>query len=99
MTREEFDLLCSNKISDKDYKKVEFVYTYHPCNFDKSAIAKLVEEFGMVIIYDMLPRAQAAMEQGMHIRALRQELSRVEAQLNAAMSVDMYSEEFVSEEG
>lgn len=99
MTYEEFDALCNYKISDEDFKKVEFVYTYHPCNFDTSAIVKLVEEFGMVIIYDMLPRAQAAMEQELNIRCLRQELRRAEERLNEAMSVDMYSEKFVSEEG
>ena len=99
MTYEEFDALCNYKISDEDFKKVEFVYTYHPCNFHKGGIARLVEEFGMVIIYDMLPRAQAAMEQELHIRTLREELRRVEEQLNEAMSIDMCSEKFVSEEG
>ena len=96
MMREEFDRNCSLTISDEDYEKVEFVYNYHPCNFDKVAIAKLVEEFGMVIIYDMLPRAHAAMEQEIEIRRLREELKRAEERLNDAISADMRGENIIS---
>ena len=96
MMWEEFDRNCNLKISDEDYKKVEFVYNYYPCNFSKEAIAKLVEEFGMVIIYDMLPRAQAAMEQEIQIRTLRAELKRVQERLDDAISADMCGENIIS---
>ena len=95
MMRSEFDLYCNTKISDADYELVEFVYNYHPCNFDKASIAKLVEEFGMSIIYDMRTRAQAAMEQEIKIERLREELKRAQEALDAALKEDMMSKEFV----
>lgn len=96
MMRDEFDRNCSLKISDKDYEKVEFVYNYHPCNFDKVGIAKLVEEYGMAIIYDMIPRANAAMEHESRIAALEADIRRAKERLDEAMVIDMCSEDFIS---
>ena len=102
MLREEFDSLCNRKISDEDYKLVEFVYNYHPCNFDKVGIAKLVEEFDMVIIYDMLPRSEAAMEHELLIRRLHQQKKEIEKEieeaLSKAMNIDLYSKNFGRED-
>lgn len=97
MLREEFDHLCERKISDEDYKIVEFVYNYHPCNFDKEAIAKLVEEFGMAIIYDMIPRSEAAMEHELLIRRLHQQKKAIEEALDNAINTDLYSKNFGKE--
>lgn len=98
MLREEFDNLCNRKISDEDYKLVEFVYNYHPCNFDKEAIAKLVEEFDMVIIYDMQPRSEAAMEHELLIRRLHQQQKEIEKALDNAINTDLYSRDFRRED-
>lgn len=52
-------------ISDADYKDIEYVYTWHP-SIDavrgKEQIAYLFTEFGMRIIYDMMPTAWMAQE-------------------------------------
>lgn len=98
MLREEFDNLCNRKISDEDYKLVEFVYNYHPCNFDKKAIAKLVEEFGMTIIYDMMSRSEAAMEQDLLISRLKAQKKAIEEALDKAMNADLCSKNFGRED-
>ena len=98
MLKREFDALCKRNVSDEDYKLIEFVYNYYPCNFDHQAIAHLVSEFGMTIIYDLLPRAQAAMEHEMRIERLRIESIKAKELLEEAKSVDVYSKEFVTVE-
>lgn len=45
-------------IKPEEYKLVEFVYTYHPLNLSKQAVASLYNEFGMLIFLDLLPRAK-----------------------------------------
>lgn len=69
MLRSEFDTLLKEKGSgcfpaptDEEYRLIEFVYNYHPCNFDKSAVASLYADFGMTLFYDMERRAKEAME-------------------------------------
>lgn len=99
MLREEFNALCERKVSDEDYCKIEFVYNYHPCNFDKEGIAGLVEDFGMCIIYDLLPRSQAALEQELKIKRLKEDLRMAKERLEAAEAEDMRSQEFISLEG
>lgn len=98
MLRLEFDALCKRNVSDEDYKLIEFVYNYHPCNFDHEAIATLVSEFGMTLIYDMLPRAQAAMEHEILVESLRKQSIRAQELLEEAKSVDVCSKEFVTAE-
>lgn len=60
MMKSEFDNLLGRTSPADDYKIIEFVYTYHPCNFDKKAVAKLYNEFGLVIFKDLYDRANAA---------------------------------------
>lgn len=98
MLREEFDALCEKKLSDEDFKIVEFVYNYHPCNFDKEAMAKLVEEFGMAIIYDMIPRSEAAMERELLIRRLQQQKKAIEEAIANAINTDTHSKNFGRED-
>lgn len=48
------------KISDADYKIIDYVYTFHPCISDtdgKRQAALLYKEFGMRIFRDMLKTA------------------------------------------
>ena len=47
-------------ITSQEYKLVEYVYTYHPCNFSKEATANLYNEFGIIIFYDMFYTAKKA---------------------------------------
>ena len=47
-------------ITADEYKLVEYVYTYHPCNFSKEATVSMYNEFGILIFYDMFYTAQKA---------------------------------------
>lgn len=47
--------------TDEEYKKIEFVYTYHPSISDKESIVRLWADFGNMIIEDMTARAQLIM--------------------------------------
>lgn len=78
MLRSEFDTLLKEKGSgcfpaptDEEYRLIEFVYNYYPCNFDKGAVAGLYADFGMTIFYDMEARAREAMELEQSINDLR----------------------------
>lgn len=82
MLRSEFDsLLEAAKITrrptDKEYELIEFVYNWHPCNFDKEAVASLYADFGMAIFYDMEDRSKAAMEREQSIRQLDQRIKEL----------------------
>lgn len=70
MLRSEFDSLSKSlvKPSHEEYQLIEFVYNWHPLNFDKGAVAKLYDDFGMVIFYDMEKRSKLAMEKEMLIK-------------------------------
>lgn len=48
-------------ISEKDYKLIEYVYTWHPCvgaTQGKEQVARLYHDFGMRIFADMLDTAR-----------------------------------------
>lgn len=68
MTKAEFTELISNTDTvpnDKEYRIIEFVYTWHPSISEntqegKKQIASLYSEFGMRIIADMFPTAREA---------------------------------------
>ena len=47
-------------INPDEYKVVEFIYTYHPCNFSKDAVASIYNECGIIIFYDMFYTAKKA---------------------------------------
>jgi len=80
MTRQEFESRTSRPVSDSDYKKIEFVYTYHPSISDtkgKDEIAQLFNMFGMRIIMDMIPTAEKAKELEDKIMATKSQLARL----------------------
>lgn len=70
MTRAEFDKIAvergfdfEGKITDEDYKAIEFVYMFHPAideSDGKEQIVDLVGNFGMRIVFDMFPTARKA---------------------------------------
>lgn len=43
----------------EDYKIIETVYMYHPVIGDKKCIAELYDDFGMILMKDMYPRADS----------------------------------------
>lgn len=70
MNRDEFEQIAEKNgyehlknLSVSDYNDVEYVYTFHPSIDEvngKEQIVKLVGEFGMRMIADMLPTAKKA---------------------------------------
>ena len=79
MLRSEFDLLSksSKRPDDEEYKLIEFVYNWHPCNFSKENVAAFYDAYGMTIFYDMEDRAKAAMERDLKIRDIENEINRL----------------------
>ena len=79
MLRSEFDILSksSKRPDDEEYKLIEFVYNWHPCNFSKENVAAFYDAYGMTLFYDMEARAKAAMERDLKIRDIEQQIKRL----------------------
>lgn len=78
MMKSEFDNLLGRTSAESDYKIIEFVYTYHPLNFSKEAVANLYKEFGLLIFKDMYDRAEEAQELEEEMQELRTKYQEVE---------------------
>ena len=74
MMKHEFENLVGKDVSQEIYDKVETVYMNYPGINDKQQILDLYKQFGMVIIADMLPRAQKIQDIEEKIRALNIEI-------------------------
>lgn len=81
--KSEFDNLLGRESAQDHYKIIEFIYTYHPCNFSKEAVANLYKEFGLVIFKDMYDRAEEAQRLEEELQKLRSEYQNVEEQYRA----------------
>lgn len=79
MLRSEFDILSksSKRPDDEEYKLIEFVYNWHPCNFSKENVAAFYDAYGMTLFYDMEERSRAAMERDLKIRDIEQQIKRL----------------------
>ena len=80
---------ATSAISAEDYKVVEYVYTWHPAIADvggKRQIAEIYVHGGMLVIRDMLPRAQKAEEYDRKIRAIRKDIAGMEKQVDDLMA-------------
>ena len=79
MLRSEFDTLSKNtrRPDDEEYKLIEFVYNWHPCNFSKENVAAFYDAYGMTLFYDMEARSRAAMERDLKIRDVEQQIKRL----------------------
>lgn len=95
MTREEFNDIAKERgydlegqISQKDFKRIQWVYTYHPSISEDSTVGKrqivdLVGTYGMRIINDMIPTAEKAARLERRIRAARIDLDSARDKLEA----------------
>ena len=94
MTREEFEdnlkneyMLSKEKIasiSDEDYKKIEYVYTWHPSisNLDgKSQIAWIYVNFGMCVINDMFETASLNEDLEHDLESAMREVEKIKKRL------------------
>lgn len=79
MLRSEFDTLSksSKRPDDEEYKLIEFVYNWHPCNFSTENVAAFYDAYGMTLFYDMEERSRAAMERDLKIRDIEQQIKRL----------------------
>lgn len=71
-------------VSDTDYALIERVYTFHPAISEtegKRQIAELYVNFGMVLIMDMLPRAEVMAKKESELREARAALSRIQEEI------------------
>ena len=103
MMREEFDKIYEAiadalpVLTNDEYECIEFVYNWHPCNFSKEAIVSLYHEFGMCIIYDLLPRANMAMEHDQAIERARFAVQKAKDNLDALKEKNIKSQEALTE--
>lgn len=81
LLKDESGKLMKSMPSDEDYRLIEFVYNYYPCNFSKAAVASLYMEFDMTLFYDMEARAKLAMEYEQLINEAKGEIKRSEIRL------------------
>ena len=93
MTRDEFknqvvQALPKGKIApeltDKEYKMIEQVYTFHPSISEtegKTQIAMLYVNFGMSIIRDMTPRARLMEEKEQELREIHIKMEKVMSEI------------------
>ena len=79
MLKSEFDLLSKSvrRPTDEEYKLIEFVYNWHPCNFSKENVAAFYDAYGMTLFYDMEERSRAAMERDLKIRDIEEQIKRL----------------------
>lgn len=74
MTKSEFEYLIHGSVTDEEYELIETVYMWHPAIRNTSGkeevAAELYKSFGIVIFYDMYPRAKKAKEIEVNIRML-----------------------------
>lgn len=80
MTKSEFEERITRPITDIDYAILDKVYMWHPSIDTKDQIAYLYENFGMRIIYDMLPSAEKSKDIMTKIDKLERELKKLKAE-------------------
>ena len=68
------------EVPDQEYSIIEKVYTFHPAISEtegKRQIAELYVNFGMVLIMDMVPRAELMAKKEEELRAAKAALMKV----------------------
>ena len=84
MTKQEFEAIAGKKVTDEQYKEIEFVYSFHPCISEtdgKQQIATIFNIGGMRLIRDMNTTANQAQNLEDEERMLRTQLERVKDQM------------------
>lgn len=71
-------------VPDREYSIIEKVYTFHPAISEtegKRQIAELYVNFGMVLIMDMVPRAELMAKKEEELREAQMALSKVREEI------------------
>lgn len=80
MLKEEFETLIGSEVSPEDYKKIEFVYQWHPMIGNvggKQQIANIYLAGGMEVIKDMMYRARKHLEYELKYEELQQKINEL----------------------
>lgn len=83
MMKHEFEEWLGGQVTEKEYKDIEFVYTFHPSISNtegKTQIAQLYKIGGIRLIRDMIPTARKAQELDNKIMAANANLMRLKRQ-------------------
>lgn len=73
MMKNDFEEMIGRSVTDEEYQLIEEVYLWHPAirsTSGKEEVAELYKSFGIVIFYDMYPRAKKAKDIEKNIRML-----------------------------
>lgn len=84
MCKEEFQNLVGMEVSYEDYKIIEKVYNFHPVVNEvsgKKEVAELYKSFGMVVFYDLLPRAEEYCELNERLNQAQAEVNRIKQEM------------------
>ncbi len=84
MSKEEFEDLISQALSDRDFEIIETVYLYHPAIRDasgKEELAELYKSFGMTIFYDLVGRAKRNQDLADQLRQTQAETDRIKEEI------------------
>ena len=72
------------EVPDREYSIIEKVYTFHPAISEtegKRQIAELYVNFGMVLIMDMLPRAEVMAKKERELSEAKAALNRIQEEI------------------
>ncbi len=84
MIKEEFRDLVGLEVSDENYAVIEQVYQFHPAVSEvsgKEEVAELYKSFGMLVFYDMLPRAEKNRELERQLRQVQEDEERIKQEM------------------
>lgn len=84
MSKEEFRDMVGLEVSEEDYAIIEKVYLFHPAVNEvsgKEEVAELYKSYGMVVFYDMLPRAERNRELERQLRQAQAEADRIKQEM------------------
>lgn len=91
MNKQEFEQRAGKTVSDRDYKVIELVYTWHPAISEtegKDQIAAIFNAGGMSVIQDMVETAEMAMGIDNERRKLEQKMNALKERADRLASGD-----------
>lgn len=96
MMKHEFEKKLGKPVTRKEYKDIEFVYTFHPSVSNtggKTQIAELYKIGGIRLIRDMIPTAKKAQELENKIITANTDLMKLKHQFEMLANGEEESEE------
>ena len=100
MLKEEFESLIGEKVTEKQYNIIEFVYTWHPAISDtegKKQMATLYTCFGMSVIIGMKEAAEYTQNIDTEISRLQGQIKDLETRKESIKNGDFRLEQCIVE--